>query len=84
MIKYLTKSGDLHVLQMLDKSVTVKETPPKKSYNDSIDPRQYDYEGVTVYDNYDIYTSHTALSTIVVAIELVREVKRHENQTRSG
>ena len=76
MIKYLTKSGNLHVLQMLDKSVTVEETPESEGYNGHINQRYSEYGGVSIYDDFTVSANRKALSTIVVAIELVREIKK--------
>lgn len=84
MIEYTTKVEEkdktTFILSANGKSISVDYRPERPcSYSrDRIEPADYKYEGVSVYDNLTIDVSKSHLATVVLAIELVKVIK--ENQ----
>lgn len=77
MIKYLTKVDDHHILYLNEKSVKVKEIK-EWSNGDRVFPKIFKFEGITISDNLTVNCGNEHLARIIVAIELVKEIKLQE------
>lgn len=76
MITYLLKVDDHHILQVNGKNVKVKDEPATQHIL-----RSYVFNGVTVFSNYEVRVHREPFTTIVLAVELAREVMKQENKT---
>ena len=81
MIKYLTKVGNDHILYVNEKSVKVEEKPPWTTSAQE-DPREFKYWSISMNDYFSISSSKSQLSEILIAVELVKEIKLSEGQAK--
>lgn len=77
MIKYLVKIDDEHILYVNEKPVKVKEDKEWESGR-GIYPRSFKYKNITLDDSFNISSSKSHLTEILIAIELVKEIKLSE------
>lgn len=74
MIKYLTKVDNHHILYVNDKSVKVEEVG-ERQYGETVYPVHFKYKKITVNNDFSVDTNKAQLAQILLAIELVKEIK---------
>lgn len=87
MIQYITKveqeDGTTFVLSANGKSISVIYKPDKPYTYDKtkIEAATYIYGVVKIYNDLTVYSSKAHLAEIVLAIELVKVIKEHNEST---
>lgn len=76
LLYYVTRVDNHHILNVNGKNVSVEVKPATSSSA----RRCYKYEGVTVYTDYKVHVYDVPFTTVLLAVELVRECVKQEKQ----